>query len=352
MASPESPPHSHPNAFARKVYNPLGFKKGYNFALWFCFGGALLGFSLSRFMYLDFHGVYCSSNPRAANSALPGECYYYLNFSRYKVGILLHLATILPACVLVVLQFTPFIRHKWIIFHRINGYLVLILFLSSTVGALMITRHAFGGGVDVQSAIGALAISTVGSFVLSYINVKRLQIEQHRAWMLRGWFYAGTIITARFIMIIATRIISTSDSYYTARPCAQLAYMHKTEAATLESFPDCRDFFNGINPAKQVMVQASMTSGNVSELAASFGMNFGMAMWIGLWLHAIGVEVYLRLTPAEAERLRKVSYQRQLEAGMQNPGRAGLTADRLGDSELWTPGEKNRMASDDTRVED
>lgn len=44
----------------------------------------------------------------------------------------------------------------------------------------------------------------------------------------------------------------------------------------------------------------------------------------------------LRLTPREAGRLRKVSYARQLEAGIANAGSAGLTADRLGDSDKWT----------------
>ena len=43
----------------------------------------------------------------------------------------------------------------------------------------------------------------------------------------------------------------------------------------------------------------------------------------------------MRLTPREAERLRAVSYARQLEAGMHNPGSAGLTADRLGDAGKW-----------------
>ena len=48
----------------------------------------------------------------------------------------------------------------------------------------------------------------------------------------------------------------------------------------------------------------------------------------------------IRLTPAEGERLRKVSYQRQVEAGMKYPGRAGLTADKLGDSAVWVPEEQ------------
>lgn len=34
----------------------------------------------------------------------------------------------------------------------------------------------------------------------------------------------------------------------------------------------------------------------------------------------------LHLTPRESERLRQVSYQRQLEAGFKNPGHAGLVA--------------------------
>lgn len=43
---------------ARKIYNPLGFKKFYNFVLFFIFGGALLGFTLARFQYLSFdHGL-------------------------------------------------------------------------------------------------------------------------------------------------------------------------------------------------------------------------------------------------------------------------------------------------------
>jgi len=45
----------------------------------------------------------------------------------------------------------------------------------------------------------------------------------------------------------------------------------------------------------------------------------------------------LHLTPREAERLRNVSYQRQVEAGMRNPGNAGLTVQRLGDANPWNP---------------
>lgn len=49
------------------------------------------------------------------------------------------------------------------------------------------------------------------------------------------------------------------------------------------------------------------------------------------------IDLQLHLTPRETERLRNVSYQRQLQAGMRNPGSAGLTADRFGDANPWMP---------------
>ena len=53
------------------------------------FGGAFLGFALARLQFLDFNGVYCNGQ------AAPGECYWYTNFPKYKVGIILHLSSIL-----------------------------------------------------------------------------------------------------------------------------------------------------------------------------------------------------------------------------------------------------------------
>ena len=66
-------------------------------------------------------------------------------------------------------------------------------------------------------------------------------------------------------------------------------------------------------------------------------MSFGMAMWLAMFIHLVGVEIYLALTPRESERLRHVSYERQMERGFKNPGSAGLTSDRWGDARPWRP---------------
>jgi hypothetical protein len=55
----------------------------------------------------------------------------------------------------------------------------------------MIAREAFGGTTATQSWIGALFILTTVGLGLAYYNIKVLQIDQHRAWMLRTWFYVS-----------------------------------------------------------------------------------------------------------------------------------------------------------------
>ncbi|WPH04710.1 Hypothetical protein R9X50_00760300 [Acrodontium crateriforme] len=311
--------------FMRQVYYPIGFKKGYNFILWFICAGAMTGFVLSRLQYLSIDGIF------KAGSA-PGEWYYYSK-KFYHFGITLHLSTILPAGLLAMLQFTPFIRYKALIFHRINGYIVVLLLLLGNVGALMIARHAFGGTLSTQLLVGVLAIATTSSATLSYYNIKMLQIDQHRAWMLRCWFYAGSIITLRIILIITALIISRLDSFNIAISCDQIAFSSGDEAAAV--YPGCNVTADGVWTG-YTAVHASFGK-SLIETAAAFQLSFGMAGWLAFLLHAIGVELYLNLTPAESERLRRVSYERQLERGFSHPGSAGLTVDRLGDAEQWMP---------------
>lgn len=333
-ATAPSPPPSAFVRYARKIYHPLGFKKGYNFTLFFIFCGALVGFCLARLQYLDFDRVLCGSGYSAVNRALPGECFWYRNSRHEHIGIILHLAAILPAGLLVWLQFIPAIRYKSILFHRINGYLVVLLSLLGTIGGLMVTRHAFGGSLATQTATGAIGLSFVVSMVLAWVNIKRLQIEQHRAWMIRGWVYAGAIISLRPISMIAAQIISRIGGYYTPMPCKVVAFLVENPKRFVSLFPACAAFASGQEPEAWTLVTAKFSAdvSSAAQPAAAFHLAFAMGSWLALLIHAVGVELYLHLTPVEAERLRKVSYQRQLEAGMRHPGNAGLTATRLGDT--------------------
>ena len=333
--------------FARKIYNPIGFKKGYNFTLCksslamttsnvltqtlpgFIFAGALFGFVVARLQYLSIDGNFHAG-------AIPGE-WYWMRSGFRRVGITLHLATILPAGLLLILQFTPIIRYKAILFHRINGYTILLLLLLSNAGALMLARHSVGGGFETQVWIGLLVILTTLSAAMAYYNIKRLQIDQHRAWMLRTWFYAGSIITLRIIMIISVIIISHAGDYYQAMSCDEIAFIFadKGKQGLEADYPQCF-MANGTNHG-WVAVNAKLIGSNVPQKAGAFNVTFATAGWLALFMHAVGVEIYLRLTPRESHRLRAVSYQRQLEADFSHPGSSGLTAQRLGDADPWQP---------------
>lgn len=167
----------------QRTYSTIGFTKGYNFPLFIILAGAMFGFCLARLSYLNV-------DTNLASGASPGE-WYWLRAGHYRIGITMHLATILPAGLLMVWQFVPIIRHKALLFHRINGYVVMLLVAVSHVGALMIVRRSFGGLLSTQAATGFLAIASAVAIVMAYWNVKKLQIDQHRAWMLRAMVWMG-----------------------------------------------------------------------------------------------------------------------------------------------------------------
>ncbi|MDI1486179.1 MAG: hypothetical protein OHK93_005405 [Ramalina farinacea] len=147
----------------------------------------------------------------------------------------IHLGTILPFSPLV-FQFVPKVRQKFLLFHRINGYTIIFLTLVSNAGAIMIARRAFGGTLATQAGVGVLVIASTVSIALAYYNIKRLQIDQHRAWMLRAAFYLGTIITLRIIMIIAAQITGKIGGYFTVMECEKLQYIYN-ETSTINAPP-------------------------------------------------------------------------------------------------------------------
>lgn len=104
---------------------------------------------------------------------------------------------------------------KALILHRINGYLVLLLLLGGVAGALIVARHAFGGEISTQTVSGVVSLATTVSAALGYYNIKRLQIDQHRKWMLRAMFYMGSIITTRVIMAATMAVLVKIGTYST-----------------------------------------------------------------------------------------------------------------------------------------
>lgn len=310
MYPPPSPPPPRPQKSIRgkmrAVYTRVGFTKGYNFLLWLVCTGGLLGFCLARLMYLDYRGIFC-----APHHASPGECYRYATRGAYQVGIQLHLYAMVPAGMLACVQFVPVVRHRLMLVHRINGYVTLLLGLAGVAGAIMIIPVAFGGDLAIRGSLGLAATMFVGSLSLAYYYIKRRRIDQHRAWMLRAWSYvsfveqlntiqlgglitgwhkAGSIVTVRFIILIAAVIISTDSgqgSFFQPKVCRELAsYLNST--VLLQRYPDCKSL------DAWVLVKPGYTPERPEQVAAAVGLSSGLATWMAFSIHAVCVELYVR----------------------------------------------------------
>ena len=196
-----------------------------------------------------------------------------------------------------------------------------------------------GGSPSTQAGLGVLVVITTVGISMAYYNIKRLQIDQHRAWMLRTFIYMGAIITLRPIMLASKYFTVRMGGFYAVIPCAEIVDDYAQVGfggrrnPTLSIYPQCRTSSGTVDG----YIAVPATGAGPENIGAAINISFGMALWIALFLHAALVEIYLSLTPNEKQRLRVISYKRQLAAGFQNPGSAGLTVEMFGDAPRWEP---------------
>jgi len=187
-----------------------------------------------------------------------------------------------------------------VVLHRINGYMVIALLIPSTIGGAIVARRAFGGDLNVQSAFYVVSIMIVFSSAMGITNVKRTR--KHRKWMLRTVTFAAVPITARLVTISARHIISVIGSYYAVWRCDQLLYVMTDLNAVNQSYPQCVQ--PGVNTAEVYVAVHASVKGNGLAYGSTVRLTFGMALWVGIVLHTVGVEVYIRLTESSNQHRR------------------------------------------------
>jgi hypothetical protein len=101
----------------------------------------------------------------------------------------------------------------------------------------------------------------------------------------------GSIITLRLIFIISTLITSMSPSYFLAQPCAKIDFIIGWYS-TLQRYPACESFHNGTDPGKTVAVLGNF-NGYGEQVGTALDLSFGMGLWLALFMHAFGVEIYV-----------------------------------------------------------
>jgi len=269
----------------------LGFKERPSLVLLIVFGGALIGFCLGRTMMMDPNNV--------QNLTIPGEWFWYRQ-TPFKPCILIHIYSLIPGGILVVLQFIPAIRRRAVIVHRINGYVSLTLISAGTVGGSIVARRAFGGELNAQSGFYILSSLIILCAGLGIYN--RKETRKHRKWMLRTVSFVGVPITTRLIMLCARQVISDIGTYYSVWRCDEVQSVVTDERTLNATYPQCVQ--TNANPGKvQVAVHAA-TGSNPLSFASSVRATFGMGLWLAMMIHLICVEFYIRKTEHENQHRR------------------------------------------------
>jgi hypothetical protein len=141
---------------------------------------------------------------------------YYFQVPLNKAFLWTHIAVMLPAGLLAITQFVPRIRSRAINFHRTTGKIINVLTFIAIVTAWGIVRVSFGGDLAVQSGMYVLGASILWSVAKSWVAIRRLQIDEHRTWIIRAWSYLMSVVTLRVTMILAMILISIIGGFYQA----------------------------------------------------------------------------------------------------------------------------------------
>ncbi|KAJ4001871.1 hypothetical protein F5050DRAFT_1146571 [Lentinula boryana] len=223
---------------------------------------------------------------------VPGE-FRWFNLRIYRINYIIHIYLTIVGGILVGLQFLPTVRRKSVLLHRINGYTCIILLIIGNICGGIISRRAFGGEINAQSAYYILAIMLIFSALMGYYNVKR-NTRAHRKWMLRSVVYFSVVISARLIMLASRLIVSNIGTYYSLWRCDEVFFIVKDENTLIQQFPQCSSSTPSDN-GLYVPVHASIYGGKLGT-AAAVRVVQGMALWVATIIHMALVEAYIRST--------------------------------------------------------
>ncbi|KAJ7703875.1 hypothetical protein B0H14DRAFT_3029179 [Mycena olivaceomarginata] len=123
--------------------------------------------------------------------------------------------------------------------------------------------------------------------VMGIYNVKK-DTRRHRKWMLRMVTYFASVLTAR---LIALPCSLDNDRHR----CDEVINLLRAPETIQRSFPQCT---SGINPADVYVAVHASTRDLPLYVASAARAAQGMALWIAIVIHIIGVEFYIFQTDA------------------------------------------------------
>src|SRR6202000_2034640 len=104
------------------------------------------------------------------------------------------------------LQFSKKIRARNLKLHRAVGKMYMVAVAIAGSAGFIIAMSATGGLVS-RVGFGLLALLWVYTDLRGYLAIRRLDIEQHRAWMIRNYALTFAAVTLRVYLPLTTGML-------------------------------------------------------------------------------------------------------------------------------------------------
>ena len=149
--------------------------------------GILLAFGTTRLTHLG-------QNP-------PGQDAFGIRYLQHPVITILHIVPGLLFLTLAPLQFVSLIRRRRITLHRRLGWVLVSCAIVSGLFALMAAfRFPAFGGATTETAAAVFGVLFLFCVIRAVRHIRRREIAQHRAWMIRAFALALGAATVRLFI--------------------------------------------------------------------------------------------------------------------------------------------------------
>lgn len=127
------------------------------------------------------------------------------------------------------------------------------------------------------------------------------------------------VLTMRLVLVLVVLAAKLSpNDYRLVSTCQEIIFAYGHYSIPLEkvysAYSSCRNFTSSI-PA-YVVVNADIARGHPEQVLALLNLSFGPSAWIPGAIHIFAIEIYLRMTAGEDERLKTVSLARRKMTGI------------------------------------
>ncbi|MFC4219312.1 DUF2306 domain-containing protein [Flagellimonas marina] len=117
---------------------------------------------------------------------------------KYKWWLVAHFVPAATTLFLGPLQFIPYIRNRFLKFHRISGkiYIIGSLISALTVYVLLVTTYSLPGAIPSLALLATIWIFTT---IMAYVSIRKRNVKVHKEFMIRSYICGLAFVFIRLL---------------------------------------------------------------------------------------------------------------------------------------------------------